>query len=385
MRVAMVCDEFYPDVGGAPVYTEELSKALAKLGAKPTVITHAHPGLPEEEEFSGLKVKRLKGFVMPRLNRAVSAGLAHRLHECIKFGGFDMVHGQDIYSPMALLSIRSAHKRKIPSVLTCHSVHRSGGIWRLMYQPLVFAMKRADRMIAVSGAAKGFCVALGVPDDKIEVIPNGVDSSIFNTNVDGSAMRTKLGIGREPLVVTATRLVKRKGPGHLVSAFSKVLEGMPSAKLAMAGSGSEAENLRAQVRKLGMEKSVFMLGELQRKQVAELMAAADVFVLPSIVESFGMVLLEAMAVGTSIVCTRTQGAMDIVENGVNGVMVPPADDDALADAIVRVLSDRRLAKRLRANGLKVVHRRFSWEKTAKMTIALYEEVCEENAKRRPHS
>lgn len=379
MRVAMVCDEFYPDIGGGPLYTTGLSTALTKLGAEPIVITHTHAGQAEEDEFGGVKVKRLKGFVMPRLDRAISAGLARRLHEYIKFGNFDVVHGQDIYSSMALLSIHSAHKRKIPSVLTCHSVHKSGGIWRLVYRPIVSAMKHANRVIAVSNAAKGFCVALGVPDDRIEVIPNGVDLSIFNKNVDGSAMRTKLGVKQKPLVVTAIRLVKRKGPKHLVNAFSKVLKTMPNAKLAIAGGGTEAATLRAQIKKLGMEKSVFMLGKLQREQVASLMAAADVFVLPSLFESFGLVLLEAMAVGTPVVCTRTQGALEIVKDGKDGLIVPPGDDDALTEAIARMLSDRQLAKRLVTNGQKTVHEKFSWEKTAKKTLALYRKVCEKHA------
>jgi len=378
VRVAMVTDEFIPDMGGAPLYVAGLSTALAKLGAEPVVITHAHAGQPKEDEFEGVEVKRLKGFVMPRLDRAISAGLARRLHECIKFGGFDVVHGQDIYSSMALLSIHSARKRKIPSVLTCHSVHKSGGIWRLIYRPIVSAMKHANRVIAVSGAAKGFCAALGVPDDRIEVISNGVDLSIFNTDVDGSAMRTKLSVKQGPLVATAIRLVKRKGPEHLVNAFSKVLKAVPNAKLAIAGGGTEAANLRAQIKKLGVERSAFMLGKLQREQVAELMAAADVFVLPSLFESFGLVLLEAMAVGTPVVCTQTQGALEIVKNGEDGLVVPPGDDDALADAIVRVLSDRRLAGHLGTNGQKTVREKFSWEKTAEKTLALYKTVCEEH-------
>lgn len=376
MRIAMVGDEFYPSMGGAPTYSAELGKALSELGAEPIVLTHSYPGYPREEEFDGLKVKRLKGFVLSRVNRAASAGLIRRLYENIKLGGFDVVHGQDIYSPMALISVFSAQKRKIPSLLTCHSIHRAGKIWQLVYKPVVSGMKRADSVIAVSGAAKSYCVSLGVPNDKIEVIPNGVDLSIFNTKVDGSAMRAKLGIAREPLVVTAIRFVKRKGPGYLVSAFSKVLESVPNAKLAIAGSGPEAANLRAQIDKLGMEKSVKILIGLRREEVAELMAAADVFVLPSLVESFGIVLLEAMAVGTPIVCTRTQGANEIVDDEVNGVMVPPSDSDALADAILRILNDSKLSRTLRKNGLKVVKDRFSWKKTAKMTLALYEKVCE---------
>ena len=379
MRIAMVGDEFYPDVGGAPLYTMELSAAMARSGAEPIVITHAHPYQPEEEMFGNVRVERLRGFVLPRLNRAASIGIAASLHKCIKSGGFDVVHGQDMYSPMAMFSIYSAHKRKIPSVLTCHSIHKSSGVWKLFYQPEVFMMKRADYIIVVSNVSRDFCIKLGVPNNKIMVAPNGVDLSKFNPNIDGSAIRESLGLEDEPLVATAIRLVKRKGPGHLVAAFSKVLENIPNAKLAIAGKGPEMDNLRAQIKRLRIEKSVFILGALLHAKVAELMSAANVFVLPSLMESFPLTAVEAMAVGVPIVCPRIGGIPEIVTEQSNGLMFPPADDDALADAIVRVLEDRRLASHLRKNGLKTAREKFSWEVAASRTLEIYEMAREKYA------
>lgn len=375
----MVCDEFCPDVGGAPLYTMGLSAALAKLGAEPIVITHTHAGQPEEEMFGDVRVKRLKGFVIPPLNRAASIRIAARLHTCIKYGGFDIVHGQDIYSPMALLSIHSARKRKIPSVLTCHSIHKSAGLWKLVYQPVVFTMKRANRIIVVSNMSREFCVRLGVPKYKIMVAPNGVDLSKFNPDIDGSSMRKHLGLENEPLVATAIRLVKRKGPDHLIAAFSKILKKVPDAKLAMAGEGPEMNNLCAQIKRLDIEKSVFMLGALPHTKVAELMATANVFVLPSMMESFPLTAVEAMAVGVPIVCPKVGGVPEIVIEEFNGLMFPPADDAALADAIVRILKNQPLAKRLRENGLKIVREKFSWEAAAKRTLNIYEMARGKNA------
>ncbi|MFQ6129248.1 MAG: glycosyltransferase family 4 protein [Candidatus Hadarchaeaceae archaeon] len=381
MRIAMVGDEFYPAIGGAPAYTMGLGTALAKLGVEPTLFTHAHPGQAEEEEFDGLTVKRLKGFVISRFGRAVSASLAKRLHEYIKFGEFDVVHGQDIYSPMALQSIYSARKRRIPSVLTCHSIHKTAGLWQLIYRPLVVMMCRANRVIVVSDASREFCRVLGVPDRKMEVIQNGVDLSKFNSAADGSRMRTRMGLGSEQLVVSATRLVRRKGTHYLVAAFSKVRKDVPGVKLAIAGRGPEAANLRAQIKGLGIEDSTFMLGSLSHGEVAELMAAANVFVLPSIVESSPLTLLEAMAVGVPVVCPRAGGVSEIIKDEINGLMFPPADVDTLANVITRVLRDEQLAKRLRRSGLKIVREKFSWERAARQTLELYERVREEHAKR----
>ena len=385
MRIAMVGDEFYPAMGGAPSYTMGLGKALAKLGAEPIVLTHSHRGYPEEEEFGGLKVKRLKGFVPSRLDRAISAGLVKRLHELIKFGGFDVVHGQDIYSPMALQSVYSARKRGMGSILTCHSIHETTGPWKLAYQPLVFTINRADRVIAVSNATGRFCRALGVSNLKIVVVHNGIDLPKLKSIANRASVRARLEIGLEPLIITAIRLVKRKGPENLVTAFSKVLRVMPDAKLAIAGKGPEYTNLRIVIKKLGIENSVFMLGFLPHEQVLELMAAADVFVLPSMIEACPFALLEAMAVGVPTICTRAGGTSEIVENGVNGLMVPPANDDALADAILNVLNDRELAKRLGTKGAATVRKKFTWERTAKQTLAVYEAVSEEHAKRGSHN
>ncbi|MCS7131544.1 MAG: glycosyltransferase family 4 protein, partial [Hadesarchaea archaeon] len=362
-----------PDASGVPTYIMGLGRALAKLGVEPVVIAHAHPGLAKEEELDGISVKRLEGFVMPVFDRAISPRIASELHKCIKYGGFDVVHGQDIYSSMALQSIFSAYKCGIPSVLTCHSVHNCNGFWELIHKPLLLPIKRADRIIAVSNASAGFCRAFGVPENKIKVILNGLDPQEFDPN-DGPRIRANLGIGSRPLVVTAIRLVKRKGPRYLIMAFSKVLQNVPDAMLVIAGDGPEATNLRKLVKKLNIENSVLMLGRLHHKQVLKLMTAADVFVLPSLMESFGLVLLEAMMAGTPIVCTRVGGVPEVVENGVNGLMVPPADDNALADAILMILNNRELAKRLSRNGLKIVRERFNWEKTAKETLALYETI-----------
>lgn len=377
MRIAMTADEFYPAIGGSPTSTMELSAALVKLGAEPVVITHAYPGQPAEEEIDGVEVRRLNGFVIPKLNRGASAGLIYRLYRCIKYGGFDIVHGQDLYSPMSLASVYFAKKCRIPSVVTCRSVHESTGLWRLIYQPIVFTLRHTNRVITVSKAAARFCHALGVPPHRTVVILNGVDLSKFNPSVDGSPMRKWLGIKDEPLVATAIRLVKRKGPGYLVTAFARVLKAIPDAKLVIAGRGPEAKNLQAQIEGLGVEKSVFMVGALSREKVAELMAAADVFVLPSTVEAFGRAAVEAAAVGTPVVCPRAGGMPEIIVDGFNGLMFRPGDEGDMADAILRVLRDRQLAERLRENGMKTA-RKFSLKTTARRTLDLYEKICEEH-------
>jgi len=276
MRAALVGDEYYPDLSGVPRYAFELSLLLAKLGIEAVVITHAYPGQPEEEEIAGVKIKRLKGWVLKDPHRAASPLIFRHCHRYIWDGKFDVVHGLDVYSSMALLVTVFAHRHRIPCVLTCHTAMGSPFSIFLQRSLIGWTFTRADRMIAVSRAAASFSRSLGFPEKRITVVQHGVDLSCFNGEIDAFAMRQELGIGDEPLVVTAVRLIKRKSPDLLISAFARVLKVVPDAKLVIAGSGRERDNLFRQIKSLNIADSVFMVGRLAKERVAQLMAAADV-------------------------------------------------------------------------------------------------------------
>jgi glycosyltransferase involved in cell wall biosynthesis len=384
MRVALVGDEYYPDIGGAARYAFDLSLQLAKLGVEIVVVTHAHPGQPDEEEIADVKIKRVRGLVLDDPHRAVSPLLFHRCHKYILDGEFDVVHGLDMYSTMALRAVRFAHRHRIPSVMTCHTV--MGSPFLIFWQRLVgwaLRLKKADRLIAVSEASGHFAHLLGFAERRITIVPNGVDLSCFNGKVDALLMRRELGIGDKPLVVTASRLIKRKNPGLLVSAFAKVLKVIPDAKLVIAGSGREEHNLSDQIRDLNITDSVSLLGGLAKEKVAQLMAAADIFVLPSKVESFGLSLLEASAAAVPVVCSNAGGIPEVFQDGFNALLYPPGDDDAMGRAIVHLIQDRELAKKIGANAVETA-KRFTWEMAAEKTLRVYEEVLRERTSNRSH-
>lgn len=382
MRVALVGDEYYPDIGGAPQYAFELSLQLVKLGIEAVVITHAHPGQPEEEEIAGVRIKRVKGLVLNNPHRAVSPLLFYRCYKYILDGKFDVVHGLDVYSFMAQMVIPFAQIHRIPCVLTCHTVMDSAFL--IFLQRLMgLALSKADRIIAVSRASARFSHLLGFSEKRITVVPNGVDLSCFNGKIDAFLMREELGIGDEPLVVTVSRLIKRKNPGLLISAFARVLKVVPGAKLVIAGSGREKDNLSRQIKSLHITNSVFMVGRLTKEKVAQLMAAADVFVLPSKMESFGLSLLEASAAGVPVVCSNAGGVPEVFQDGFNALLYPPGDDNAMAKAIICLIQDRELAKKISANAVETASR-FTWEMTAERTLRVYEEVLQENASSRSH-
>ncbi len=377
MHIALVGDEYYPDIGGAPHYAFELSLQLVKLGIEATVITHAHPAQPEEEEIAGVTIKRVKGLVLNNPHRAASPLLFRRCHKYILDGSFDVVHGLDIYSSMAQMVIPFAHRHRIPCVITCHTAMNSP-FSIFVQRPMGLAFRKADRLIAVSRASARFSRLLGFPEKRITVVPNGVDPSCFNGKIDASLMREELGIGDEPLVVTASRLIKRKNPDLLISAFAKVLKAVPDAKLVIAGSGREKNNLSRQIKGLNIADSVFMVGGLAKEKVAQLMAAADVFALASKMESFGLSLLEASAAGAPVVCSNAGGVPEVFQDGFNALLYPAGDDNAMAKAIICLIQDRELAKTISANAVGTASR-FTWEMAGERTLQVYKEVLRENA------
>jgi glycosyltransferase involved in cell wall biosynthesis len=378
MRVALVGDEYYPDISGVPRYAFELSHHLARLGIEPVVITHAHPGQPEEEEISGVRIRRIPGLVLNSPHRAASPFLFRRCHAYIREGKYDVVHGLDIYSSMADMAVLFARKHHIPSVLTCHSINESD-FSVFLQRPVLFPIRKANAVIAVSRASERFCRFLGVASQRIAVIPNGVDLSSFNQKQDGTLMRRKLGLDEQPVVMTALRLIRRKEPARLVAVFPKILEVIPDAKLVIAGSGPEEAKLTRQIKRLDITDSVFLVGGLQKEEIALLMAAADVFVLPSRAEAFGLSVLEAAAVGLPVVCSHAGGIPEVFRDNLDAVLCPPGDDCAIARAIICLIQDREFANRLRRNALGTASR-FTWEIAAQRTLRVYEKVCQENTK-----
>ena len=375
MRVALVGDEYYPDIGGAPQYALELSLQLVKLGIETVVITHVHPGQLEEEEIDGVKIKRVKGWVLNHPHRTFSPLLFCRCYKYILDEKFDVVHGLDVYSTMALMVIPFARIFRIPCVLTCHTAR--GSAFQIFLQRVLGWMFRVgNRLIAVSQASARFSYLLGFSEKRVTVVPNGVDLSCFNGKIDAFAMREELGIGEEPLVVTALRLIKGKSPELLISAFANVLKVIPSAKLVIAGSGQEEDNLRRQIQDLNITNSVFMMGKLPKERVAQLMAAANVFVLPSKIESFGLTLLEASAAGVPVVCANAGGIPEVFRDGFDALLYPPGDDDAMAKAIIRLIQDGKLANKISTNAVETASK-FTWERTAEQTLQIYKEVLQE--------
>lgn len=227
-----------------------------------------------------------------------------------------------------------------------------------------------QKIINIADAEMKRMQSAGVPLDMLEVIYNGVDGQLFFPDIEPERAAPWIAANGEPVIGAVAFLTKRKGIRYLVSAFKKVLDHHPRARLMIVGDGEERRNLEKQIRSLDMGSQVELLGN--REDVRRLMNSFDVFVLPSLWEPFGLVIAEAMACGKPVVATAVGGIPEIVDSGVTGLLVPPADPDRLADALLALLRDEDRRHQMGRAG----RRRFLERFDAKIMSAKYQALYE---------
>ncbi len=300
-----------------------------------------------------------------------------RLTRFIQRGRYAIVHTHS--SKAGILGRWAARLAGTPIIV--HTVHgwghheRQNPVARSFYILLErITAGITDRLIVVSprNAEKGLADDIGKPEQYV-TIRSGIELDRFrHPQVSRPEMRRRLGIpGGVPVVGTVTRLSPQKAPLDFVRMAARVRQRIPGAVFVMVGDGPLRSQVLSSLKELALEGSFLLTG--LRRDVPELMSTFDVFVLPSLWEGLPRVLPQAMAVGIPIVATDTDGNAEAVQNGINGFLVSPGDVEALADAVVRLLSDRDLALSMGASGKKKVDE-FSAQKMVEDISSLYQEL-----------
>jgi len=185
-----------------------------------------------------------------------------------------------------------------------------------------------------------------VPKKKVFVLPNGINYSLFNNN---SELKNFPGNGRI-ILGTVCRLEPQKGIKYLLLAMKTILTKFPEAKLEIVGTGSLLNELQSLSNKLGISNSIKFLGKFT--DVIPFYKRMDIFVLPSLYEGFGIVILEAMAMGIPIIATNVDGIKEVVINGESGILVPPKNPEALANAVNYLIEKPQITKKFIIEGKK---------------------------------
>ena len=232
--------------------------------------------------------------------------------------------------------------------------------------------RQVDRFICASAAIGHILEADGIEPGRIVTVHEGVDLEHVAEAPPVGLHETFWLPHAAPVVLNVAALVPHKGQRYLIDAFAGVVRAVPDARLVILGQGELHDSLMKQVQHLGLERHVLLPGF--RTDVLSLMKTADIFVMSSVMEGLGTSLLDAMACARPIVATETGGIPEVVVHEETGLLVPPRDAEALAEAIIALLEDEDRARRYGAAGYERVHHRFSVEHMVAETVAAYEQL-----------
>ncbi|MDE3036095.1 MAG: glycosyltransferase family 4 protein, partial [Nitrospirota bacterium] len=367
MRLLLLVNEYPPDrTAGTAVATYQLARFMVEKGAEiSVVVTERAPGSPPMSDDAGVKVCRLYAGWVPIVRWMNRMRRIRRLVGTVKP---DLLHAQSI--SCGLYAAVAAFGRRLPVLTSIQGQDLYQASFLQRKTEVRWALRAAGRVTAVTPALATLAESLtGVRP--IHVVPHGFLHEQGIASRD--ALRERFGLRPLELVLLcAARLDPIKGVDVLVQAVADV----PEATVWLAGDGPERRHLEQMAASLGVAQRLRFLGNLPHRDLAERMRAADLFVLPSRSEAFGIVLAEAMDAGLPIVASRVGGIPGLVEAD-NGLLVPPEDPAALAWAIRELLADpERRAAMARVNPEKA--KAYRWETVGETYWKAYRELLAES-------
>jgi glycogen synthase len=385
MQVLMLSWEYPPLIeGGLARHVRKLSEHLAYLDVEVHVLTRGREESPSEEVVEGVHLHRVREPLRPAELTEFIAWVEHMNTDMLAAGvelgdryEFDLVHGHDW-----LVSVAGDHLAKrlrAPLVMTVHATEygRHQGWVDKHPQSHIHGIERwmanrADQVIACSSYMRDHvCDIYSIEEDRVAVIPNGIDPSDLQpwNDAEMRRFRSRFAAPDEKLVLLVGRLVYEKGFQVALEAMPRVIDEL-GVRFLVAGSGTHEHELRGQASSLGLDAHGTFLGWIGDDVLHTLYRIADLTVVPSIYEPFGLVALEAMASGCPCLVADTGGLREVVPHEEVGLRFRSRDPASLAEVAIRVLADDELGRRLVAEAYQHV-RSFDWSDVADQTVALY--------------
>ena len=385
MKILMLTWEYPPRVvGGISKVVYDLSHKMVKEGNEVTVVTYRDgDNVKYYENDKGVEVYRVDNYMIRPNNfidwiMQLNFNMITKTNEIInKNGKFDVIHAHDWLVAYSAKSIKESYN--IPLISTIHATEsgRNSGIhdetqryindseWMLTYE--------SSEVIVNSNYMKNEVQRLfGLPYDKINVIPNGVNLQLFsNVNIDYD-FRRQYAMDNEKIILYVGRLVYEKGIQNLIAAMPKVLDRYHDSKLIICGRGGMIDELREQVKYLGIENKVYFAGYCDSKKMQKMYTCADVAVFPSTYEPFGIVAIESMLSGTPTIVSDVGGLNEIIEHGVTGMKSYAGNANSIADSVLALLFDPKLCANISQNAIKKVKENYNWSKITDSTYYVYQ-------------
>ena len=376
MNIGIVC---YASVGGSGIVATELAKALAVRGHEVRLISTDPPfrlgdfqaGLVfHEVKTPGYPLFREPQYLLSLANKLVEVSREYSLD--IIHAHYAIPHAMAAYLAREILS--SSGSATVPKVIT--TLHGTDvtliGSDPSYSETAAFCIDRSDGVTAVSESLRQDTYRELPVSAEIRVIPNFLECQRHRRIPEQSLVdRYRSGSSDTKLVIHVSNFRQVKRTDVVVEIFRRIRERL-SARLLLVGDGPDLPAARRLARDLGIGSDVEALGE--QEQVVPLLSIADLFLLPSSEESFGVAALEAMACGVPVIASRVGGLPEVIEHEVSGFLHPADEPGAMADSGIRVLTDPDLHQRITAGGLRAVHERFCAEAVVPQYESFYREV-----------
>jgi N-acetyl-alpha-D-glucosaminyl L-malate synthase BshA len=356
----------------------ELGLALAELGHEVHFVAYAQPfrlvGLHERVFYHEVEMEDYPLFEHP----PYSLALAVALHDAVRREGLDLLHVHYAipHATSAYLARQMLAGERSPKIVTTlHGTDITLVGLHPSFQPITrFSILQSDGISAVSHFLKDETVRdFSVPASRVDVIPNFVDTNVWRPNRE-PCHRSKLAPEGQKIVMHVSNFRPVKRLQDVIEVFARIKREV-DARLVLVGDGPERPRALKRAADLGLRDDVLFLG--RHGSVEEILSCADLFLLPSESESFGLAALEAMACGAPVVASQAGGLPEVVADGVTGYLLPVGAVDEMAEAGVRVLSDEALGKQLSEAARALTVERFSAEAIVPRYEALYDRVLSE--------
>jgi glycosyltransferase involved in cell wall biosynthesis len=335
LRVALVCDWFLPRLGGLELHLRDLAQHLNAAGHTAEVITTT----PGEAMVDGIRVHRIDA---PRLARAgviYTRDGMRAVHDAVAQGQYDVVHSHvSIVSPVAYAGARAGHRLGMATVVTFHSMPRGPDAF-LGLLGRVLGIRKWQAIASAVSTTVAEAVAPMIAQGPVLRLPNAIDPSQWRI-AEGPKDPAEVHL------ITVMRLNRKKRAAALIRAVARAREKVSDRTiwLRVVGDGPERPKLERLVAKLGLGEHVLFFGHRTREQIRDMFANADIFVMPSKMESFGLAALEARTAGLPVVAMAETGVADFIQDGREGLLA--TSDAHLVEQLARLIQDTALRDRI---------------------------------------
>jgi glycosyltransferase involved in cell wall biosynthesis len=391
MRILVLAWEFPPRiVGGIARHVAELYPEIVKLGHEVHLLTVEFENAPRYELVEGIHIYRV---VVPSGNdffhwvANMNLSMDQQSQSLIaQKGKFDLIHAHDWLVGDAGISLK--HHFKIPLIVTIHATEhgRYNGLYndtqRYIASKEGILIYNAWRIIVCSNYMRHELQRVfGTPWDKMSMIYNGIrpDKKKRDPNIDYQEFRRRFAHDYEKIVYYVGRMTYEKGVSVLLTAAPQVLQHLNNHVKFIIIGGGDTDRLKQLAWNLGIWEQCYFTGFMSDEDLDKFQTVADCAVFPSLYEPFGIVALESFAAKVPVVVSNTGGLAEVVQHGQTGIVTQTNNPDSLAWGIVEVLKNPDASKIFVENAYQDLDLRFSWEKLAKETIAVYQQVSEERS------